>query len=132
MTAAAPSMTPAEFRCLRESLGISTGWFATYLDIAERTILRWEYGRNPLREHAIATLQAIADDAAAVYDEFAAALATDPAAPIRTYRTDDDYRTAEPGSVYPASWHRAIAQRVAWATTGARIEYVQTGATAGQ
>lgn len=110
--------TAAEFRCLRESLGISSHWLAAHLEVAERTVLRWEFGRNPLRDYATDALAAIAADADALTDELAAPGVT----VVYTYRTDEDYHAREPGARYPASWHRAAAWRAA-RRLGAQLDY---------
>ncbi len=38
-------LTPAEFHCLRQQLGLSTRWLAERWDVAERSVQRWENSR---------------------------------------------------------------------------------------
>lgn len=114
-------MSGAEFRCLREHLGVNTKWMTARLEINERTLLRWEFGRNSVREFAVAALVEIARDA----DELAAQLAADAQRtgdPVRTYRNDEEFHAEHPDSPYPASWHRAAAFRAA-RKVGAELEY---------
>jgi len=38
-------MTPAEFRVIREFLGLSGDWLAAHLGVSPRTVRHWEAGR---------------------------------------------------------------------------------------
>lgn len=125
------TMTGAEFRCVRESLGLNTKWMTAHLDINERTLLRWEFGRNPVREFAAQALQAIEGQAAALVAEIVAEHAGIAEPWIETYSTDEQYWADWPESPYPAAWHRAVAFRAARQLPGARIEY-RPGAAAAE
>jgi DNA-binding transcriptional regulator YiaG len=59
LTALLPqTMSPAEFRCLREYLGLSTQWVAVQLGVGPRAVLRWESpgGTVPQRAASLLTL----------------------------------------------------------------------------
>ena len=47
-TVGALPMSGAELRCLREWLGLTTRWLADHLDVAERSVHRWESGAYPV------------------------------------------------------------------------------------
>ncbi len=114
-------MSGAEFRCLREFLGLNSAWMANHLDVNERTVLRWEFERNEVRDFAVLAIQTIFDHA----DQLVAQLvhACDEQQPvIRTYRTDEEFQ-ADTGLPYPASWHRAAALRAMMMVAGSKIEY---------
>jgi hypothetical protein len=41
-------MTPAEFRVVREFLGLSIEWLAEHLEVNPRTVRHWEDGGYPI------------------------------------------------------------------------------------
>jgi len=106
-------VTPAEFRCLREYLGLPLGWTAAALDVAERTVNRWESGVTPVPEHAAKALRKLS-----LYTDTAVAslMAKQPTM-LRTTASD---AVVAPG--LPGSWHRAVCARVA-DHLGVRIDY---------
>lgn len=115
-------MTPAEFRCLYEYLGVTRPWVAQSLNVDEAEILRWEASADPVPASAAIDLNGLAR----VASELVHKLATDLqwGGTITTYRTDAQFRAADPfGLNYPASWHRAIAARVADRTIDVKIRY---------
>lgn len=112
------TMTTAELRALRESLGLSLRAFAAAVGVGERTVDRWERGDSrPARRH-VARIEALC-----AYTEAAVERLTGQAV-ILTYRTTAEFHDAEPpeGWVLPASWHRQVAWRAAQ-ETGAVIRY---------
>lgn len=52
-------MTPAEFKTLREYLGLSGQWVASQLFVSLRTVQHWESGRNAVSEKAERLLEQI-------------------------------------------------------------------------
>jgi hypothetical protein len=107
-------MTPAEFRCIREYLGLPLGWVAASLGVNERTVNRWENGVTPVPERASAAMAQLSEYTQRCVDKL-----------IRKHRgplitTADDIET----NGFPASWHRMMCTRVAMLTGGdLRIEY---------
>lgn len=66
-------MTPAEFKTIRESLGLSAQWLADAVHVDQRTVRRWEDGAIPLRADIVELLMRLdermdADVAAALED----------------------------------------------------------------
>ncbi len=115
------NMTAAEFRVLREYLGVSGPWLARHLEVSDRTIRHWESGRYTVPAGVAQQLVEIEHDAAqAVADGLAAC--TDNAVVV-TFACDDDFWTAHPGAVYPASWHRAVVARIREARPELAVEF---------
>lgn len=116
-------MTAAAFKVARESLGVTTAWTAQRMHVQERTVHRWEAGVSPVPEGVrieMDYLDMLTDDAVA---ELVRRLDGQPERTFVTYRTDTDYRRAEPEQPWPASWHRAVAARVAREVPGLIIDY---------
>lgn len=115
-------MTPAEFRVVREYLGLTGDWLAADLGVSGRTVRAWEAGKYPIpdgvREH-IERLEAHAADAVdEIIDRYADV--RDPTeVPLITYRADAECEDTG----RPASWWRAIAARVAQEVPGLTIAY---------
>ncbi|WIY84345.1 hypothetical protein [Propionimicrobium sp. PCR01-08-3] len=119
-------MNGAEFKTIRESLGLSTGWLANHWGLeSERAIRRWEDGDAPVPERRgleLASLEVSAEQSAD--DMISSALGQiglddiddvedlDKSAwpTVEVPRVDAD--CAETG--LPASFWRAIAFRVRW------------------
>jgi transcriptional regulator with XRE-family HTH domain len=145
-------MTPAELRCLRETLGLTITELAVVLGLDaraappiaeqepalarsarkaeplnERTVRRWETGAPTISKpngEAFARLLAYTDQAiAALVDGHR------PGQPIITHANDHDLRRAHPDlwPSLPASWHRAVAWRAAQQIPGAVITYDSPG-----
>lgn len=120
------AMTAAEMKVVREWLGLTTAWLANYLDVAERTVHRWESGVSVIPDGVRVSIERLETDTA---DHVARAVAAyedmrDPTeVPMVTYRTDFDYRAEHPGVAWPASWHRAVCARVAHEIPGITITY---------
>jgi DNA-binding XRE family transcriptional regulator len=115
-------MKPAEFRCLYEYLGLTPSWLAQFLNVEEDTVVRWEDGLEPIPESAAVDLIGVARTTS----ELAQKLATDLrwGGTVITYRSDAEFRAADPyGLNYPASWHRAVAARVADRAFDVTIDY---------
>ncbi|WP_165608865.1 DUF1870 family protein [Mycolicibacterium fortuitum] len=122
-------MTPAELRCLREFLGLTTAWLADRLGIRERRLQRMEAGAEPIPDGVAAEI----DDLAATTAEYVEQLLnefddTDEAATLITYRTDAAFKASGGlGKTFPASWHRAVAARVAEQIDTLTLEYSAEG-----
>ncbi len=137
-------MTPADFKTIRESLGISAQWLATAVRVDQRTVRRWEDGAIPLRADVVDLLTRLDEqmkaDVGAEMDQVLADLraVAEPAAMLDSLSPDDWPVLAIPrvdadvinGGDLPASYHRAVAARVRLKLDGRlRLTYV-TRATA--
>ncbi|MEV6219882.1 hypothetical protein [Nocardia sp. NPDC051833] len=116
-------MTAAEFKVVREFLGLTTRWLADELGIQERTVQRWDGGQSTVPEWARERIEAIETETAELVSASIDHLsdARDPG--ILTYRSDNDYRSHHPELRWPASWHRAVIARVAQEVPGLAIEF---------
>lgn len=123
------AMSSAEFRCLREFLGLSPEWLAEHLDVQERTVHRWSTSDTHVPEGVAERMRLIARDTAAYVSTLARTGGT-----VFTYRNDAQFlRSADistlptdhrhHASIFPASWHRAVAARVLDAQSGVTIDY---------
>lgn len=122
-TAGVSSMSDAEFRCLRDWLGLTVAWLAGHLGVAERSVHRWEAGTQRVPEGVAAELLRLSEVTYGVVDGLVDALADTPEPAVLTYRTDADYRRHHPEVDWPASWHRAVCARLADEVPGLRIGY---------
>ena len=116
---ALPVMTAAEFRCLRDLLGLTTAWLAARLGVAERTVKRWDHGHAPVPAGVAEAVEQLREEAGRQLDALVDAVAAD--ATVVTYRTDADAQAA--GEVWPASWHRAVCARAADELPRLRLVY---------
>jgi transcriptional regulator with XRE-family HTH domain len=120
-------MTPAEFRILRERLGLTTNWLADYYGVGHRTVTRWDRGeKTPGPRGKVVVLQSIPPERAAalreleqrtdqVIDGIARELRTQASAKeglptVQTYVTDEQYQEHEAGP-WTSAWHRAVVGR---------------------
>lgn len=116
-------MTAAELRVVREFLGLTTRWLAEHLEVAERTVHRWEDGTSVVPDGVRVEVERLEEATAQVVSAAIAACndMRDPA--ILTYRTDADYRRHHPEQPWEARWHRAVVARVAQEVPGLEISY---------
>jgi transcriptional regulator with XRE-family HTH domain len=116
-------MTPAEFRVVREFLGLTGDWLADHLGVSSRTVRHWEQGKYPIPDGVRLALE----DLEARTGEFVSGCVEklldlpDPA--LVTYRSDAEYHAAHPEVPFPASWHRAVVARIAQEVPGLSITY---------
>jgi DNA-binding transcriptional regulator YiaG len=115
-------MTDAEFRVVREFLGLTGDWLASHLGVSPRTVRHWEEGKYEIPDGVRLAIEALEETAAQQIGVAVDTLndATDPA--IGIPRTNAD---CPPGCPWPASWHRAIAARIAQEVVGLSIVYAQ-------
>lgn len=121
--AGALPMSGAELRCLRESLGLTTRWLADHLDVAERSVHRWEAGVRDVPEGVSSEVLRLSEITYEALDGLTGKLLDVPEPDVITYRSDEDYRAHHPEQDWPASWHRALCARLAGEVPGLRIEY---------
>nr|PZN23928.1 MAG: transcriptional regulator [Mycolicibacterium hassiacum] len=106
-------MTPAEFKIIRELLGLTGDWLADHLGRTPRTVRHWEQGKYTIPEGVRAELQDLQRRTRDYVDQLVAHLSRSPDPVAYVYRTDEDYHAADPSSPFPASWHRMVIARVA-------------------
>lgn len=99
-------MTPAEFRCAREYLGLPLNWVAAYMGVAERTVNRWESAITPIPVHASIAMSKLAAYTALCVDK---AVNRGLKRPLVT--SADTETVGYDG--WPPSWHRMLCARIA-------------------
>jgi len=116
-------MTNAQFRTIREFLGLTGDWTATHLGVSPRTVRHWESGRHPVPADVTLAMGILEARTALFVSEHVEELNSLPDPVMHVYRNDAEYHAACRASAFPASWHRAVAARVALGVPGLRIEY---------
>ncbi len=119
-------MTPAELRVIREYLGLAGEWLARELGVQERTWRRWEAGTSPIPDGVRLHIEDIEERTAQFVHEVVQQLMDLPDPAVVTYRSDAEYRQAQPELRWPATWHRALIARVAQEVPGLVVTYAPT------
>ncbi|MBF6063000.1 helix-turn-helix transcriptional regulator [Nocardia terpenica] len=104
----------AWYRATRKLLGLNDRqWWAEYIGVSSSVVDQWERGKQAIPAHRIEQLAEISAQVLDLIDTTIAAIdAGERGLVLVTYRTNHDYRVAEPGSVFPAAWHEAWTARV--------------------
>lgn len=115
-------MTDAEFRMVREHLGLDLHQLAARLDVAVRSVQRWEQGDSPVPDGVRLQMEAWERDTAETVGLAIDRLrdARDPV--VATYRDDVTYRRLDGGG-WTARWHRAMVARVCDEVPGVTVVY---------
>lgn len=116
-------MTPAEFKVVREFLGLTGEWLAQYLGVSARTVRHWEQGKYPIPDGVRLAIERIEAETGRFVGVIVEELMDLPDPGVITYRNDQEYHAAHPEVPFPASWHRAVIARVAQEVPGLAITY---------
>ena len=116
-------MTDAEFRCVREWLGVTGEWLAVHLGVEGRTIRRWEAGTSPIPEGVREEIERLEQVTAEAVAQVVAQIRDASDVAVKVYRTDADYRAARPEVAMPASWHRRVVMYACQEVPGVAITY---------
>lgn len=111
-------MTPAEFKVVRESLGLTAQFLATRFSVSLRSIRNWEDGTRPIPAGVVEELLALEDFVESTADDAVEQLHGDE----QTYavpRTDAD----SPDDL-PAGLYRAVGARVRASLPDATLDYL--------
>ncbi|SDL27345.1 DUF1870 family protein [Streptomyces indicus] len=106
-------MTAAEFKVVREFLGLTGDWLAGHLGVSSRTVRHWEQGKFAIPDGVRLAVEDLEQRTAGFVSGIVAKLMDVPDPALITYRDDEEYRAAHPDMEFPASWHRAVIARVA-------------------
>lgn len=91
-------MHPAEFKTLREAIGLSISTLVKVIDVDERSIRKWESGKKKLPldviEQVVAIEQLITDTANKAFEDFKKS-PQDPVI-LQRYVEEEDYLNAHP------------------------------------
>ena len=116
-------MTDAEFKVVREYLGLTGDWLATHLGVSARTVRHWEQGKFSIPDGVRIALEDLEARTGLFLDGIIPKFNNLPAPGILTYRTDEDYQQHHPDAEFPASWHRAVCARIAQEVPALAITY---------
>lgn len=127
-------LTAAEFKTLREHLGIPGEWLARRFGVSDRSVRHWDSGKYPVPERISRWMVWLAEATEATVAGIAERLETSPESErlLVTYRNDaelyarvadDPYRGLYPDDDVPSAWHRRMAARVAERVPGLRLVY---------
>lgn len=116
-------MTDAEFKTVREFLGLTGDWLAAHLHVDPRTVRNWEAGKYPIPDGVRLEIERLEEVTATFIDGVVDALMDMPDPGVIVYRNDAEYHEAHPEIEFPASWHRAVVARVAQEIPALRIAY---------
>lgn len=116
-------MTPAEFKVVREFLGLTGDWLAAHLGVSPRTVRHWEQGKYAIPDGVRLAIEDLEAHTGQFVDGVVEQLMDLPDPGAITYRDDAEYRAAHPDAEFPASWHRAVVARVAQEVPGLSIAY---------
>ena len=117
-------MTDAEFKVVREFLGLTGDWLAEHLGVSARTVRHWEQGKYAIPDGVRLALEDLERRTGEFIDGIVPHLLDMPDPGVVTYRTDAEYHAAHPDVPFPASWHRAVVARVAQEVPGLTIAYL--------
>jgi transcriptional regulator with XRE-family HTH domain len=116
-------MTDAEFKVVREYLGLTGDWLAAHLGVSPRTVRHWEQGKYPIPDGVRLTIEDLEARTAQFVGGIVDKLLDSSAEGLVTYRNDEEYHAAHPEIPFPASWHRAVVARVAQEVPTLAIAY---------
>ena len=118
-------MTVAELTCTRAFLGFSQTQLARFLQIDLRRLQRMEKGEEAIPSGIVEELDDIYEETTNLVNNLVLQYKRKAK---KAEETGDDVilvtqRDQDQGGRYPASWHRAVAARVASAVPGIIIDY---------
>lgn len=116
-------MTDAEFKVVREFLGLTGDWLAAHLSVSPRTVRHWEQGKYPIPDGVRLAIEDLEVQTGAFVTGCIEQLQDLPDPGVVTYRSDEEYHAAHPEIAFPASWHRAAVARIAQEVPGLAIVY---------
>jgi len=119
-------MTPAEFKVVREFLGLTGDWLAEHLGVSGRTVRHWEQGKYAIPDGVRLEIEKLERQTGEFVSGIVGKLMDLPDPGVITYRDDAEYHAAHPEIPFPASWHRAVVARVAQKVPALSIAYADS------
>lgn len=116
-------MTSAEFKVVREFLGLTGDWLAAHLGVSGRTVRHWEQGKYPIPDGVRLEIEDLEARTGQFIGGIVEKLMDLPDPGVVTYRDDTEYHSAHPEAPFPASWHRAVVARIAQEVPGLSIAF---------
>ena len=124
-------MTDAEFRMVREFLGLTGDWLAAHLGVEPRTVRRWEQGKYPIPDGVRLEMEDLERRTGEFIGGIAKKIMDIPDPAVVVYRNDAEYHATHPEIEFPASWHRMVVARVALEVPALAIVYADRAKTSG-
>lgn len=116
-------MTDAEFKVVREFLGLTGDWLAGHLGVSPRTVRHWEQGKYAIPDAARLEIEDLERRTGEFVSGLIDKIMDIPDPVVITYRDDTQYHDAHPDIPFPASWHRAVVARIAQEVPALSIVY---------
>jgi transcriptional regulator with XRE-family HTH domain len=116
-------MTPAEFKVVREFLGLTGDWLAAHLGVSPRTVRHWEQGKFAIPDGVRLAVEDLERRTGEYVSAIVEKLMDLPDPGVITYRDDAEYKAADPDAEFPAAWHRAVVARIAQEVPGLSIAF---------
>ena len=123
-------MTDAEFKVVREYLGLTGDWLAQHLGVSSRTVRHWEQGKYAIPDGVRLEMEGLERRTGEFVSGCIQQLMDAPDPGVVTYRSDEEYHAAHPDVPFPASWHRAVIARIAQEVPALAIVYAPEGPAA--
>lgn len=124
-------MTAAEFKVVREFLGLTGDWLAKHLGVSGRTVRHWEQGKYAIPDGVRLEIESLEARTGEFVAGIVGQLMDLPDPGVITYRDDAEYTAAHPDREFPASWHRAVVARVAQEVPGLAIAFAGDATSTG-
>lgn len=125
MTMRPERMTSATFRATREYLGLPGSWLAAHLDVAERTVRKWDQGESPIPAGIAEELQRLAAMTREHVERETVRLTGHPEHwPFEIPRGTYDLDQMTPRNDLPIDWWRNVGARLMEAVPGLWLEWI--------
>lgn len=117
-------MTAAEFRTVREWLGLTGDALAAWLGVNPRSARRWEQGEQPIPDGVRLNIEELEAHTAKNVTAAVSQLMDAPEPTAVVYRDDETFWAAHPEArPLTAQWHRRVIARAAQEVPGLAIDY---------
>lgn len=113
-------MTDAEFKVVREYLGLTGDGIAEYLTVSSRTVRHWEQGKYLIPDGVRLAVERLEAEASRQVAAGVKALVDAPEPVLVLARTESE---RPDGNDWPLGWSRAVAARIAQEVPGLSIMY---------
>lgn len=107
-----PSMSNADFRAMREYLGLPAQWLADRFEVNTRTVQKWDSGEARIPEGISSKMEALESFTGGVVARFVDELRDDAEMYFEIPRTHEDLEEMDEYADMPLDWWRMVGARV--------------------
>ncbi|EFQ0234009.1 helix-turn-helix domain-containing protein [Schaalia turicensis] len=107
-----PRMSNADFRAMREYLGLPAQWLAERLEVNTRTVQKWDSGEARIPEGISLQMESLESFTGGVVARFVDELHDDAEVYFEIPRTHEDLEEVEEYADMPLDWWRMVGARV--------------------